>query len=76
MARRMLIVAHPGALGMELLGVRDIAEMANAVAARRGESAPYAVQVASPDGQPVPLWGGLSLEGVRSLATFRGTSTP
>ena len=71
MARRMLIVAHPGALGMELLGIRDILEMANAVAVVRGEPRPYLVEVASPDGSPVRLWGGLSLEGVRNLATTR-----
>lgn len=57
---------------MELLGVRDIFEMANAVAAGRGESAPYVVEVASADGEPVQLWGGLSLGGVQSLATVRG----
>lgn len=67
----MLIVAHPGALGMELLGVRDILEMANAVAATRGDPRPYLVEVASPDGAPVRLWGGLSLDGVRNLTTTR-----
>jgi transcriptional regulator GlxA family with amidase domain len=71
MVRRMLIVAHPGALGMELLGIRDILEMANAVAAVRGEPQPYLVEVASPDGSPVRLWGGLTLEGVRNLNTTR-----
>ena len=56
---------------MELLGVRDILEMANAVAATRGEPAPYLVEIASPDGTPIRLWGGLSLDGVRNLATTR-----
>lgn len=67
----MLIVAHPGALGMELLGVRDILEMANSVAAGRGDPAPYLVEVASADGGPVRLWGGLSLDGVRDLRSHR-----
>lgn len=58
---------------MELLGVRDILEMANAVAAVRDEPRPYRVEVASPDGAPVRLWGGLTLEGVRNLATTRAT---
>ncbi|WP_019876136.1 GlxA family transcriptional regulator [Sporichthya polymorpha] len=71
MARRMLLVAHPGALGMELLGVRDILEMANAVVTARGEAAPYQVEVASSDGEPVELWGGLTLSGVRNLAGYR-----
>ena len=68
----MLIVAHPGALGMELLGVRDILELANAVVTSQGERAPYLVEVASADGGPVRLWGGLSLDGVRDLRSHRG----
>lgn len=56
---------------MELLGIRDILEMANAVAATRGEPRPYLVEIASPDGAPVALWSGLTLSGVRNLATAR-----
>ncbi len=60
---------------MELLGVRDILEMANAVAATRGEPAPYLVEIASPDGTPVRLWGGLSLDGGSRCRRSRPTST-
>lgn len=71
MARRVLIVAHPGALGMELLGVRDILVIANALRAQRGATEPYVIEVAVPGGAEVPLWGGLSLGGVRDLSTTR-----
>jgi transcriptional regulator GlxA family with amidase domain len=71
MARRVLIVAHPGALGMELLGVRDILVIANALRAQRGEAEPYLIEVAVPGGAEVPLWGGLSLAGLRDLCTTR-----
>src|SRR6059058_2907078 len=71
MPRRVLIVAHPGALGMELLGVRDILVIANALCAQRREPEPYLVEVAIPGGSEVPLWGGLSLGGVRDLNTTR-----
>jgi transcriptional regulator GlxA family with amidase domain len=65
-----MIVAHPGALGMELLGVRDILLIANALCAQAGRPEPYGVEVAAPGGE-VPLWGGLALSGVRDLATTR-----
>src|SRR3954470_2577596 len=71
MARRVLIVAHPGVLGMELLGVRDILVIANALRAQRGEPEPYLIEVAAAGGADVPLWGGLSLGGVRDLSTTR-----
>jgi transcriptional regulator GlxA family with amidase domain len=67
MARRILLVAHPGALGVELLGVRDILEMANAYARGEGRPEPFAVEFATHDGGPVSLWAGLKLGPVRHL---------
>ncbi|MGQ0845593.1 MAG: GlxA family transcriptional regulator [Sporichthyaceae bacterium] len=69
--RRVLIVAHPGALGMELLGCRDILEMANELFRREGRPDPYLVELATVDGADVELWGGLRLGPVRNLCTTR-----
>lgn len=46
--RRVLVVAHAGALGMELLGVRDIFELANELARSAGEPLPYLVELSAP----------------------------
>jgi transcriptional regulator GlxA family with amidase domain len=69
--RRVLIVAHPGALGMELLGCRDILEMANELFRREGHPEPYLVELATVNGGDVELWGGLRLGPVRNLRTTR-----
>ena len=71
MTRRVVIVAHPGALGVELLGVRDILEMANAHARHEGTAEPFTVQLATHDGAPVRLWAGLELGPTLNLATAR-----
>lgn len=71
MARRIVIVAHPGVLGMELLGARDIFEMANTVLGRQGAGPAYKVEIATLDGAPARLWGGLELGPVRRLAGWR-----
>jgi transcriptional regulator GlxA family with amidase domain len=59
--RDILIVGHPGVLGMEVLGARDIFEMANYWLAQQGRKPVYRVQLASLDGRPLQLWGGLEL---------------
>ncbi|HEX3829396.1 MAG TPA: helix-turn-helix domain-containing protein [Sporichthyaceae bacterium] len=64
-------MGHPGALGMELLGVRDILVFANQLAEERGEPAPYRVEIATHDGAPLELMAGLRLEPVRNLAKLR-----
>lgn len=69
--RRVLIVAHHGALGMELLGVRDIFEMANEMARRDGADEPYLVELATLDGSDVELWAGFRLGPARNLSTLR-----
>ncbi|HEX6492357.1 MAG TPA: helix-turn-helix domain-containing protein [Candidatus Dormibacteraeota bacterium] len=71
MARRVLIVAHPGVLGMELLGARDIFEMVNTFLGRQGAGPAYKVEIATLDGAPARLWGGLELGPVRRLAGWR-----
>jgi transcriptional regulator GlxA family with amidase domain len=68
----VVIVGHPEAVGMELLGVRDILDLANLVAAERGEPAPYRIELATHDGAPIRLAGGLRLDPVRNLSTMRG----
>lgn len=57
---------------MELLGVCDVLELANFVADLRGDPRPYCVQVTTHDGEPMELFGGLQLGGVRKLSTIRG----
>ena len=64
--RRILVVGHPGVLGMELLAVRDMFEIASLLADRAGEGGAYDVRVASLDGTPLDLGGGLSLGGAVS----------
>lgn len=71
MARRILIVAHPGALGMEMLGVRDILEMANWYARQGGSPEPFAIEFATHDGGPIRLWAGLELSPMRDLTKIR-----
>ncbi|HEY2831635.1 MAG TPA: DJ-1/PfpI family protein [Sporichthyaceae bacterium] len=69
--RRVLIVGHPGALGMELLGVHDILQSANELARRAGTPEPYRVELATLDGSDITLWTGLRLGPARNLRTTR-----
>jgi transcriptional regulator GlxA family with amidase domain len=75
MSRHVVIVGHPGALGMELLGMRDILDLVNRLVRERGEAAPYRVEIATHDGAPLQLMGGLRLDPVRNLATIRALDT-
>jgi transcriptional regulator GlxA family with amidase domain len=70
-ARHIVIVAHPGVLGMELLGARDIFEMVNTLLGWRGRAPAYRVEIATLDGSPARLWGGLELGPTRRLAGWR-----
>jgi transcriptional regulator GlxA family with amidase domain len=65
--RRVLIVGYHGVLGMELLGARDMFEGATYLTVRDGGAPPYEVRIASLDGSPLDLGGGLTLGGVASL---------
>jgi transcriptional regulator GlxA family with amidase domain len=71
--RRVVVVGHHGVLGMELLAVRDIFAAASFLGEQRGEPPAYDVVVASEDGAPLDLGGGLSLGGVLPL---RGDTGP
>lgn len=65
--QRVVVVGHAGVLGMELLAVRDMFELASQLQVQAGFDAAYRVEVASLDGAPVDLGRGLSLGGVVGL---------
>jgi transcriptional regulator GlxA family with amidase domain len=69
--REVVVVGHPGVLGMELTGACDIFNLANAVAAEAGRPAEYRVSVASMGGGPLELDGGLQLAATADLAGLR-----
>jgi transcriptional regulator GlxA family with amidase domain len=75
MTRQVVIVGHPGALGMELLGMRDILDLTNRLARERGLAQPYRVELATHDGEPIALMGGLRLDPVRELGRIRSIDT-
>ncbi|HZZ45450.1 MAG TPA: helix-turn-helix domain-containing protein [Pseudonocardia sp.] len=64
---RVLVVGHAGMLGMELLAVRDMFEIASQLQVQAGHPVAYRVEVASLDGAPLELGGGLSLDGAVPL---------
>lgn len=70
--RKVLVVGHPGVLGMELLSVRDMFEAASLLSVQSGAGQPYDVEVCSFDGTPLDLGAGLTLGGVTSLREHRG----
>jgi len=71
MIREVVVVGHPGVLGMELTGACDILALANTVAAEAGRPPAYRVTVASMGGGPLELWGGLQLAGTADLSSLR-----
>jgi transcriptional regulator GlxA family with amidase domain len=71
MIREVVVVGHPGVLGMELVGACDIFSFANEVAAEAGRPPAYRVTVASMGGGPLALGGGLELAGTADLAGLR-----
>ncbi len=71
MIREVVVVGHPGVLGMELTGACDILDLANTVAAEIGRPPAYRVTVATMGGGPVALAGGLELAGTADLARLR-----
>jgi hypothetical protein len=52
---------------MELLGARDIFEMAKWFTSLHDKPAPCEVGIATPDGRPVSLWGGLEIGPVQNV---------
>lgn len=71
--RQVLVVGYDGVLGMELLGARDLFDGASFLSLQRGGPPTYEVRVASLDGGPLDLGGGLSLGG---LVALRGYDAP
>ena len=72
--REVLVVGHPGVLGMELLAVRDMFSCPGYLTELAGGAAgppPYDVRVASVDGRALDLGGGISLGGPESLRAHR-----
>jgi transcriptional regulator GlxA family with amidase domain len=81
--RTVLVVGHPGVLGMELLAVRDMFEAASLMAVNGGgwsqeiaqggvAEPPYTVSVCSLDGEPLDIGRGLTIGGVTSLRGHTG----
>ena len=71
MIREVVVVGHPGVLGMELIGACDIFSFANELAAEAGRPPAYRVTVASKGGGTLTLGGGLELAGTADLASLR-----
>jgi len=71
MIREVIVVGHPGVLGMELTGACDIFALANTVAAETGRPPAYRVTVASMGGGPLELAGGLQMAETADLAGLR-----
>ncbi|HKY75505.1 MAG TPA: helix-turn-helix domain-containing protein [Acidimicrobiia bacterium] len=71
MIRELVVVGHPGVLGMELTGACDIFSLANAVAVQAGRPPAYRVTVSSMGGGPLALDGGIQLAGTADLAGLR-----
>jgi transcriptional regulator GlxA family with amidase domain len=72
MVREVVVVGHGGAIGLELMTACEVLELANLWLAAQGRPPAYRVQVMSLDGGPLPLFGGVRVEGIRSLRRFRG----
>jgi transcriptional regulator GlxA family with amidase domain len=68
----VVIVGHPEALALELLGACDIFHLVNAWFVDRGERPMYRSHLMSLDGGPLPLWGGMELSATEALAGYRG----
>ena len=65
--RRVVLVGHRGVHGTELFGVRDMFETASRLSVRAGLPPAYEVEVATADGAPLDLGGGLVLDGTVAL---------
>lgn len=65
--RPVLVVGYDGVLAMELLGARDIFDGATYLSVQRGGPPVYDVRVASLDGAPLEVGGGLTLGGLIAL---------
>ena len=71
MQRRVAILIVDGFTDSGLSIALDVLRAANSVAQRDGRSAPFAIEVVSPDGGPVRAGSGLTLDGTRPARGLR-----
>lgn len=64
---RVVVLGYAGALGVELLAVRDLFDLASDLQVDASGAPAYRVEVASVDGSPIDLGRGLTLTGVLAL---------
>ena len=73
MAHDVVFVAHPKALGMELLGALDVLRMANQWRMdEQGREPYYRLHLTSVEGGTLPLWGGTELASTGRLTAYDG----
>jgi transcriptional regulator GlxA family with amidase domain len=68
----VVFVAHPRALGVELMGAMDVLRMANQVLEEGGRPPYYRIHLTSVDGGEMPLWGGVRLTGIGRVGEYEG----
>jgi transcriptional regulator GlxA family with amidase domain len=73
MPHEVVFVAHPRALGMELLGAMDVLRMANQWRIEeQGREPYYRLHLTSVAGGTLPLWGGTELGSTKRIGAYRG----
>jgi transcriptional regulator GlxA family with amidase domain len=68
----VLVVGHTEAIGLEFVGACDVLQMANVWSAENGRDRAYQVELASLEGGPLPLWGGVAVVQTSSLHDVGG----
>jgi len=72
MPKEVVVLGHGGAMGMELMSACEVLELANACLVEDGQPPAYRVEVATLDGDPVRLFGGVEVAATKALRRFRG----
>ena len=72
MTHDVVFVAHPRALGVELMGAMDVLRMANQWLVEDGREPYYRLHLTSVDGGNLALWGGTVLAGLERVADYAG----
>jgi len=70
---RIVIVALPPVIALDVTGPLDVFSMANALMAERGKTAPYELRLASPHGEPIATTAGMKM--LADCALLDGTVT-
>ncbi len=73
MVRQVVVVGHPGVIGVELFGVLDVFEFVRLWSVENDLPSSLRVQVLTVDGGPLPLSGGLEIASTASLTEFVGS---